>query len=95
MRFMSAEKSNHKQKTTPIEPNNRPWKKMDTLLYKTKGKQENQEKNTKLSQLTSVKHAHRWRIDEPNGETSMGKCNGCGEEKQFKNHDANLDFLNE
>jgi hypothetical protein len=42
-----------------------------------------------------MKHAHRWRIDEPNGEISMGKCNGCGEEKQFKNHDASLDFLND
>lgn len=37
-------------------------------------------------------HAHRWRIDEPNGPTSAGVCRICGEHKGFKNWLENGDF---
>lgn len=29
---------------------------------------------------------HRWRIEEPDGPMSLGKCNKCGEERLFKNY---------
>lgn len=28
---------------------------------------------------------HHWIIEEPNGTTSMGQCEGCGSEKRFNN----------
>ena len=30
-------------------------------------------------------HAHRWRIEEPNGPESIGRCRECGETKVFRN----------
>jgi hypothetical protein len=30
-------------------------------------------------------HAHKWRIEEPNGPTSQGRCCFCGEVKEFRN----------
>jgi len=30
-------------------------------------------------------HAHRWRIETPNGEFSRGICSVCGAEKMFPN----------
>ena len=38
-------------------------------------------------------HFHRWRIDEPNGPTSMGVCRVCGVEKTFKNWLSETDFI--
>ena len=32
-----------------------------------------------------AQHAHRWRIESPNGEFSRGICKICGEEKLFPN----------
>ncbi len=33
-------------------------------------------------------HTHHWLIDEATGPTSMGRCRGCGAEKQFRNWPA-------
>lgn len=30
-------------------------------------------------------HRHRWWIEPPNGPTSWGKCEGCDEEREFRN----------
>lgn len=39
-------------------------------------------------------HAHRWRIDEPNGQQlSRGVCKLCGAEKLFKNWLEESDFI--
>jgi hypothetical protein len=38
-------------------------------------------------------HWHRWRIDEPNGPTSLGVCKVCGTTKEFKNWLADGDFI--
>jgi hypothetical protein len=40
-----------------------------------------------------ARHAHHWVIDEPNGETSLGRCKRCGESKAFKNWLAESDFV--
>jgi hypothetical protein len=31
------------------------------------------------------RHAHHWRIAEPNGPESLGQCRTCGETKVFRN----------
>jgi len=33
-------------------------------------------------------HSHHWRIDEPNGPTSDGRCTDCGATKTFHNGDC-------
>jgi hypothetical protein len=38
-------------------------------------------------------HAHRWRIDEPNGQMSRGQCRVCGAERLFKNWLEDSDFI--
>lgn len=38
-------------------------------------------------------HAHRWRIDEPSGESSEGVCAVCGTRKNFRNWLAESDFI--
>jgi hypothetical protein len=38
-------------------------------------------------------HAHRWRIDEPNGAMSRGRCRICGAQKEFRNWLAETDFI--
>jgi hypothetical protein len=38
-------------------------------------------------------HAHRWRIEEPNGPFSLGVCKICGAEKQFRNWLEETDFI--
>jgi hypothetical protein len=38
-------------------------------------------------------HLHRWRIEEPNGPTSVGICKVCGVEKYFKNWLSDMDFI--
>lgn len=30
-------------------------------------------------------HAHHWMIEPPSGPTSVGQCNGCGDQKIFSN----------
>lgn len=43
-------------------------------------------------------HAHHWRIEEPNGPISMGHCQDCGKEREFKNYpegDADRNTLSE
>ena len=37
-------------------------------------------------------HVHRWRIAEPDGPTSTGRCNLCGEERLFKNLPGEVQF---
>jgi hypothetical protein len=37
-------------------------------------------------------HAHRWRIDEPTGPFSAGRCSACGVEREFRNWLEALDF---
>jgi len=39
-------------------------------------------------------HAHNWQIKSPNGPTSTGTCQGCGEEREFLNYIAPLDWGN-
>ena len=29
--------------------------------------------------------SHHWVIESPNGPTSVGRCRGCGERREFKN----------
>jgi hypothetical protein len=43
--------------------------------------------------LEAPAHAHRWRIEEPNGEMSRGRCRICGAEKMFKNWLEDADFI--
>jgi hypothetical protein len=38
-------------------------------------------------------HFHRWRIDEPNGQFSLGTCKVCGTTKEFKNWLSDGDFI--
>jgi hypothetical protein len=38
-------------------------------------------------------HAHRWRIEEPNGPVSHGVCKVCGTTKEFKNWLSEGDFI--
>jgi len=45
------------------------------------------------SATPTTKHAHHWRIDEPDGPHSRGVCRVCGAEKLFKNWLEGQDFL--
>ncbi|MCC6959169.1 MAG: hypothetical protein IT301_04925 [Dehalococcoidia bacterium] len=38
-------------------------------------------------------HFHRWRIEEPNGQLSIGTCKTCGATKEFKNWLSDGDFI--
>ncbi len=38
-------------------------------------------------------HAHRWRIEEPNGASGSGVCRICGINKEFKNWIPETDFI--
>jgi hypothetical protein len=38
-------------------------------------------------------HAHRWRIDEPQGEVSHGLCRLCGAQREFRNWLPELDYI--
>ena len=38
-------------------------------------------------------HFHRWRIEEPSGPVSTGRCYECGAVKEFKNWLAEGDFI--
>lgn len=40
-----------------------------------------------------VSHAHHWRIEEPNGNVSLGRCKSCGATKEFKNWLTETDFV--
>jgi hypothetical protein len=40
-----------------------------------------------------TRHAHHWVIEEPNGNTSTGRCKRCGETKAFKNWLSESDFV--
>ena len=42
--------------------------------------------------LPEDQHYHRWRIEEPDGPMSLGRCD-CGVEKQFKNWLSDSDFI--
>lgn len=42
--------------------------------------------------LTVPDHAHRWRIGEPAGPVSLGRCAQCGIEREFRNWLQELDF---
>ncbi len=42
---------------------------------------------------TKPRHFHRWRIDEPAGPVSLGRCHECGAEKEFKNWLSESDFI--
>ena len=48
--------------------------------------------NTSQTNASSEQHFHRWRIEEPNGPTSVGRCT-CGAIKEFKNWLADGDFI--
>ncbi|MEX2081066.1 MAG: hypothetical protein WEC33_05575, partial [Dehalococcoidia bacterium] len=43
--------------------------------------------------VAAADHAHRWRIDEPNGPVSLGTCKVCGAEKEFRNWLSDGDFI--
>lgn len=50
--------------------------------------------NTATSPAASTEqHFHRWRIDEPNGQLSIGTCKTCGVTKEFKNWLSDGDFI--
>lgn len=38
---------------------------------------------------------HHWRIESPNGATSMGRCKACGEIKEFSNSSTDSIWENE
>jgi hypothetical protein len=42
---------------------------------------------------STEQHFHRWRIDEPNGQISVGTCKTCGATKEFKNWLSDGDFI--
>ena len=42
---------------------------------------------------TQNQHFHRWRIDEPDGPVSTGRCRGCGATREFKNWLSESDFI--
>lgn len=44
-------------------------------------------------QVEGATHAHRWRIEEPNGELSHGQCRICGVRRDFRNWLESGDFL--
>jgi hypothetical protein len=46
-----------------------------------------------ITAVVDAPHAHRWRIEEPNGELSRGYCRICGAEKMFKNWLEDADFI--
>ena len=48
-----------------------------------------------MSTITALpaNHAHRWRIEEPNGRVSQGTCRICGAAKEFKNWLEEGDFI--
>jgi hypothetical protein len=46
-----------------------------------------------ISSKQEIAHAHRWRIEEPNGAFSLGVCKVCGAEKQFRNWLEETDFI--
>lgn len=41
---------------------------------------------------SNEQHFHRWRIEEPNGPISVGRCT-CGAQKEFKNWLSDGDFI--
>lgn len=43
--------------------------------------------------LVKPDHVHHWRIEEPNGETSLGVCKICGATRAFKNWLPDTDYL--
>jgi hypothetical protein len=60
------------------------------------GTSTNLEKGTmakKTAPSTIDQHFHHWKIDEPNGQVSVGVCKTCGETKQFKNWLSDGDFI--
>lgn len=42
---------------------------------------------------SSEHHAHRWKMEEPQGRTSHAVCKDCGAERDFSNWLADGDFL--
>lgn len=41
--------------------------------------------------MTDAPHIHRWRIDTPAGPTVQGRCGGCGAERTYDVHVADID----
>ena len=50
-------------------------------------------KRSKTPTRTADQHFHRWRIDEPSGPVSLGRCYECGAVKEFKNWLSESDFI--
>ncbi len=50
-----------------------------------------------MSKRTTVqprgRHFHRWRIAEPNGPVSEGRCRECGATREFRNWLPESDFI--
>jgi hypothetical protein len=46
-----------------------------------------------MATKTNTPHAHRWRIEEPEGLESIGTCKECGETRAFKNWLSDSDFI--
>ena len=40
---------------------------------------------TQLIETAVSECCHHWLIEAPNGPTSLGTCQGCGEEREFRN----------
>ena len=47
---------------------------------------------SKQQTMNQEQHFHRWRIEEPDGPKSVGRCD-CGTEKTFKNWLSDSDFI--
>tara|TARA_B100001123_G_C15341440_1_gene1035129 strand:- start:1841 stop:2032 length:192 start_codon:yes stop_codon:yes gene_type:complete len=50
-------------------------------------------KNIGNQAVTNEQHLHRWRIEEPAGPMSHGRCYECGATKEFKNWLSDSDFI--
>ncbi len=44
-------------------------------------------------EVAALAHAHRWRIEEPRGPTSPGRCRDCGAVRIFRNSASGDDFI--
>ena len=41
----------------------------------------------------SIVEAHHYRIEEPEGEFSVGTCLKCGYQREYKNHSSPMDYV--
>lgn len=49
--------------------------------------------DAKLANFGENVHAHKWRIEEASGPTSLGTCKDCGRKREFRNWLPEGDFI--